>query len=426
MPTAAQAYDTEQARLRAEYDGRSQDDIHITVPKEPEVNPEVYKDVEPMLYRGFITVSADINGVYFVFKSLNHHEFELLRFSGGMKSERSSATFWNTFLAYGVFMVDGSNILSEREKWLPKLAATFAEFPKEARFKIIRYVSEVNRRASNAVVLTEAYAMETVSRYRWMQVSGLDLTGMAVTGIDGTQRLGLNWAQQLWRALNHAEDRHEDYEREWENAKFVGSCFAGKGISKVYSQDTERRRKEREERVSRKDKILREIVLGEKVADKTLTIPGAVITGPRTVEELADQLEKDLRGDKDWHDRVIEEHETKVRHNYNERKTQLEAVAKEHVAQFGNQRLIGGSDLEGLTEGEVHLRMERRKQLEAQSAARLQVHPDVLDEKTESFLEKWGVIGPEITTEISTTDRDPLEATPLPVPRPPSTPFRRK
>jgi hypothetical protein len=407
------SYEDEQQRLRAEYDGKPSQDIHIEVPKEPEVNPEVYKDVEPMLYRGFLTVAAEINGVYFVFKSLNHHEFELLRFSGVFQDKGGVTDFWNTFLAYGVFMVDGSNILSDRERLIPKLASTFSELPKEARAKIIRYVSEVNRRASTSVVLTESYAMETVSRYRWMQIRGLDLTSTSVTGIEGTQRLGLNWAQQLWRALNLVEDRNEQQERDWENAKFIGSCFAGKGMSKIYSQDTERRKKEKEERLARKDKLLREIILGEKIPEKAAIVSGAVMTMPRTVEELASQLERDLRGDKDWHDKVIEEHERSVRENYARQRQQQEEAAKGNSRIFGDKDVFGGSELEGMTAQEVEAHIQRKKQLQVQTVSQMKVY-NIPDEKTQVFLDKWGVAGPEVNTERSVPDRNAVRITSLP------------
>jgi hypothetical protein len=426
---AVQSYEAEQQRLQAEYDG-ARGEIEITAPKEPEVNPEVYRDVEPMLYRGFITVSAEFSigkdDLYLVFKSLNHHEFELLRFSGGLRNERVAQSFWNTFLAYGVFMIDGVNVLVERERWIPKIAETFEAFPKEAKAKIIRHVAEANRRASRAVMLSEAYAMENASRYRWMQLKGLDLTAPAVTGIEGTQRLGLNWAQQLWRALNLVEDRNEQHERDWENAKFVGSCFAGKGIAKVYNQDNDRRRKDKEDRIARKDRLLREIVLGETVPDKTHMLPGAVMTVPRTVDELTDQLRKDLNNEKDWHDKVIEEHEIRIREQYHARQTQQETVARENATQFGNQYVVGNADMTGLTPKEVEKRVAQTKQLQAQAASRMQIHPEA-DEKTQQFLDKWGVVGPEVSTEISTTDRDISGAMPLPQPRPKTTiPFRRK
>lgn len=418
-------YEAEQAKLSAEFEGTQE--IRVTAPKDPEVNPEVYRDVEPMLYRGFLTVAAEIHETHFVFKSLNHHELELLRFSGAF--QRVNDAFWSLFLAYGVFMVDGINILPARDKELPGIAKLFRELPPEGRAKIVRYVSEVNRRAANAVPLTEAYAMEMSSRYRWLQLKGLDLTSTAVTGVDGTQRLGLNWAQQLWRAINNVEDRNEEHEREWENSKFIGSCFAGKGVSKLYNQDTERRRKEKEERGSRKDRILREIVLGERQKANFTRIPGAIIMQPKTVDELADQLEKDLKGEKDWHDRVIEEHEAMIRERYTARKMQMEEAAKSAAVKFGDHHVVGTSSIEGLTQAEVDARISRRKQLQAQAIARMQVHPDIQDEKTETFLNKWkmieGVDG--VSSEITTTDRDPSGAIPLPTnPRPSTPPFRRK
>jgi len=427
MTDAARNYELEQGRLKSEYDGKPKEDIRVTPPQAPEVNPEVYKDVEPLLFRGFLTVAAEINNVYFVFKSVNHHEFDLLRFAGLLKEqerEDSSHRFWDIFLAYEVFMVDGVNVLADRDQWIPKIADTFSELPKQGKAKIIRHVSEINRRASSATILTEAYATESASRYRWMQLKGLDLTSTAVTGVVGTQALGLNWAQQVWRALNLAEDRNEQHERDWENAKFIGSCFAGKGLSKVYSQDTDRRNKEKEERISRKDKLLREIVLGEKVPEKSAVLPGAVVTVPRSVEELADQLEKDLRGDQDWHDKVVEEHEKRIQNQYRARQRQQQEAAKAHAEQFGNKNVVGSSEIHGLSPQEVEERIRRTKQIEAQNAARMQVHP--MDEKTDAFLDKWGVKGPEISTEIATTDRDTSEAIPLPRRQtPPGKPFRK-
>jgi len=134
------------------------------LPESAEVNPEVYGDVERILFRGFLTVAGEINGVPFVFKSLNHHEFELLRMTGGMYETVGDTpdSFWNRFLAYGVLMVDGANVLSDRERWIPEITTTFGTLPAAAKARVIRYLSEINRRASDAITLTEAYSMEIV------------------------------------------------------------------------------------------------------------------------------------------------------------------------------------------------------------------------------------------------------------------------
>lgn len=426
---AEERYAEEQEKLRRELEGGAADEIHITAPKDPEVDPKVYRDVEPLLFKGFLTVSAEINGVYFVFKSLNQHEFELLRLSGGVRATGElSEKFWDLFLAYGVFMIDGQNILPERERFLPKIAETFAAFPRDAKQRVIRHMSEVNRRATNAVTLTEAYFTESYSRFRWGQLKGLDLTATAVTGVFGTERLGMNWAQLVWRALNYYEDRNDQIEREWENAKFVGSTMAGKGISKIYHQDNERRRKDKEERVARKDRLLRHVVLGESMDDRAQQLNGAVMISARSVDELAEQLEKDLKGEKDWHDQIVEEHEGRIKTQFQARRDQLQELAERHEEMFGPKRITGGYEsFQGLSPDEVRFRMERRKQLEAQAAARAMAFPELHDPKVGQFLDKWGVTSSEVTTKVEETDRSTENVVPIiPHTRPKGTPFGRK
>jgi hypothetical protein len=414
----------EQERLRREYEG----EIHIEAPKDPEVDPKIYRDVEPLLFQGFLTMPVEINGAYFVFKSLNHHEFGMLRLSGGLRPNGDlSRKFWDTFLAYGVFMIDGQNILPERDQWIPEIAGIFAEYPDDARKRIIRHMSEINRRASDAIVLTESYNTENYSRYRWAQLKSLDMTQPSATGFAGTERLGLNWGQLMWRALNYYEDLHEATEREWENAKFIGSCFAGKGLQKIYHQDQERRKKEREERFSRKDVLLRRIVLGEKISDEQKQHNGAVLVTARTAQELAEQLEKDLRGEKDWHDEIIQAHERRVRDNLQTRHQQMQVIAAERDEEFGPKSIIGGTaELQGLSPAEVQERVTHRKQYEAQQLARQMVRPELHDPKTRTSLERWGLTDTEVNVDVAETTRDTAGAVPIRPPRQGGKPFGRR
>lgn len=385
----AQSYEEEQSQLQRKFDGAPDEDFHIDVPREfPEVNPEIYKDVEPLLFRGFLHVSAEINGVSFVFKSLNHHEFSLLGFMTPQdESHKATQRFYSLFLAYGVFMVDGQNILQDRDRWVPQIAELFDSLSEGVKTKVIRHMSEINRRANRAVTLTEAFSMETLSRLRWAQFGSADLTSPAVTGLQGTQDLGMNWAQLTWRAMNHYEDLREQAEREWENAKFVASAMAGKGMNRVHSQDKRRRDKEREERLERRDKILRFALLGEPMDTKDRH--GAPIMVARTVEELTTQLERDLKGEKDWHDLVIEAHERKAQEERDRRAQHIQELQQNFENTYGEQRVVGSTSLEGLTSEEVTFRINRRRQLIAQQLSSQQVHPELTDPKAAEFAEKW-------------------------------------
>jgi hypothetical protein len=179
MSDALTKYEDQQQKLRDEHgyveeDERGDEDFDYNT-SIPEVNPEVYKDVEPLLFRGFLTLPASINGVPFVFKSLNHHEYNRVSlYQNSGNSYEQTQRYYNTFLAYGVLLVGGKNLLPEREDALGDLVSFFEGLNKEVKAAVIRYISDINRRATRATILTEAYFIEPASRLRWAQAQGLD------------------------------------------------------------------------------------------------------------------------------------------------------------------------------------------------------------------------------------------------------------
>lgn len=417
MSDSGLSYEDEQEALQKELEGEP----NFSVPQAfPEVNPEVYKDVESVLFRGFISQPAVLNNVLFIFKSINHHELELINLVTGGEEAARVKDYYDLFLSYGVLMVDGQNILIDREKHLSELKEFFDSLQKVARQKVIRYLSEINRRSFKATILAEAFAMEPASRLRWAQLHGADLTSTSVTGITGTDRLGLNWAQLTWRALNYYEDLKVRAESDWENAKFVASSMAGKGMSKIHSHDRTRREKEREEQITRRDRLLRHVLLGASM-DGPASDGSVVKHVASTVQELGDQLKKDLKGEKDWHDQIVEEHERRVREGYEQRAQQLQAVMDQRREEFGNRPLIGGTDFKGVNIRDVQERILRRRQIAAQNQASQIVYPELYDEKHDEFMEKWNL--PRAGT-VKPTDRDPSGALPLPSPRQPGTTWR--
>jgi hypothetical protein len=404
------------------------EDIRITAPKEPEVDPRIYRDVESLLFRGFLVLPASINDVQFVFKSINHREYECIQWvSGpvGSVTGKSIERHYRAFMAYGVFMIDGQNILPDRESWVPQLEELFTSLPGGAKSKIIQYLSEVNQKASDAVILTEAYQIENYSRYRWHQFKGLDPMSTSSTGIRGTQNLGLNYAQLAWRALNQYEDMKDSAEREWDNAKFIGSCFAGKEIRKLYSQDRDRRTKEREEKIRRRDKLIRQVILHES-PEESHDQGRYIMQVARTSEELADQLERSLRGEKDWHDEVVAKEEARRREQVLERQQKLKNLYEEK-SKDSPRPYSSVTSIEGLSKAEVEERIKRKKQIDAQNAASRIVYPEMVDERMETFISKYMSedVNTYQTSGVGTTDRDPSEIRSLPPARPTAIPFRR-
>lgn len=426
----AASYEEEQQRLRSQTEGGGgEDDRYFELPKIPEINPEIFKDVEPLLYRGFLIQPAEINGVSFVFKNLNHHEFEMLSILNPGSNFASVQNFYDLFLAYGVFIVDGINILTDRDKMLHDLKESFHSFPQGMKAKVIRHLSEINRRASQAVLLAEAYTIETRSRLRWTQLKNTDLTATAVTGISGTAALGMNWAQLTWRALNFFEDQRTQAEADWENAKFIASSMAGKGMNRIHAQDRSRRKHEHEEKLERRDQIIRLALLGKD--DSIRTKDGQVVKVARSVEELADQLRKDLSGEKDWHDRVVEAHEARVRQDYEDRNQRVQELAARHAEEADGRTVYGTTEgfRKGLTPQEVSERILRSRQITAQKLASQQVFPEMSDDKMDRFAEKWRLLeggGQEVEVTSGKTGRDPSTAVGIPVARPAGQPWNKR
>ena len=408
MENDSQTYDDEQEQLRKEVDGEL--DLKAMLPRTPEVNPAIYRDVEPVLFTGFLTVSAEIGPTRIVFKSLNHHEYSMARLASGPGDDPATMRrFQSLFFASSVFMVNGSNVLRDRERWLPEIASLYDDLPTPSKTKIVRHLGEINRRASSAVLLTESYATETYSRYRWAQFRGLDLMSSTVTGIEGTSGLGLNWAQLAWLALNRYEDMREEMERDWENAKFIGSCFAGKGLAKVYSQDMARRRKEVEDRAARKDRLIRHVVYGEPLEAVSGGHGAEVVMAAHTVEELADQLERSLKGEQDWHDRVVEAHENRIRDQQSAQQKRLRDLAADRERAYGPRAVVGRTESAGLTSDEVQRRIAVRN---AEAAARAP-DPDALDLSASDFYDRWD-LSSRPNQGLPSSDRDPSRVRPVP------------
>jgi hypothetical protein len=163
--------------------------------------------------------------------------------------------------------------------------------------------------------------------------------------------------------------------------------MAGKGMQKVHNDDRRRKEQERNAKQERKDRLFRYALLGESL-DVTVE-KGTPIRVARSVEELATQLERDLKGEKDWHDRVVDEHDRKVREAQERRSQQLQAFQQSYEEQYGSKSVIGSSDMQGLTPEEVKYQITRRKQITAQRLASLQVHPEFADQKQAEFANKW-------------------------------------
>jgi hypothetical protein len=280
-----------------------------------------YTDLEQLLFRGFLCVFVDLCGVRFVFKSINTTEMDRVKFYLGSKNV-DPFSYQLYFIAYSIFMVEDTNILPCREQIFPQLVANLRTISKSLLSRIATILSDLNSKSVLAGSLTEAYNYEDVSRQNWASYRDCKITDPNVTGCDGTQYLGFNAYQKLWVALNRFDDFRTQREIDWDNAKFIGSCFNPKGVQKIEHQDSARRDTEKKEREA--------IRLGGVREEN-----GDIKISAESVEELMDQLERSVKGEKDYHDSVVDSYEQKIKDDFaKRRKEYIDTMQQTHEDRF--------------------------------------------------------------------------------------------
>lgn len=358
--------------------------VRVEVPEAyKRTSDEVWEELEKYLFTGFVYSPASFAGHSFVFKSLNHHEVRNIEF---MRPSRNApgearATYRTHFIAHSLFMVDGVNVLYERPKHLNRLVRVVSRLDPRIQERIVENLAAVNGRAHRLYPLTEVYAHEPRSRYRWLQLSSIPIHSSLATGTHGTEELGMNYAQQTWTAMNRILDRREEMERDWSNAKFIGSCMS-KGVRSVDERDRARAEKERADLEDRKLKVLYNYLNRTedgKDPPATVQLPDGRMAEvvkkfhADSVEELADQLSAALSGERDHHDLVID---AKIREMRERAKTieanqrKIYAIAPIPVPETNERIASGGSRiLGGRAEAEGYLsRLAELRQRQMESA----------------------------------------------------------
>jgi hypothetical protein len=109
----------------------------------------------------------------------------------------------------------------------------------------------------------------------------------------------------------------------------------------------------------------------------------------RTVEELNTQLERDLKGEQDWHDKVISAHENRAQQGYLDRMDYVRKLREKHIEEYGDRAVISSTEIKGLTPGDVQRRIQERQKSIVEGLARQAEFPELMDEKHAEFTEKW-------------------------------------
>lgn len=288
---------------------------------------KTYTHVKSLIFDGFIPFKASFFGVSCVFKALTPAEFRFLEIL-----ESNSIKRLPYYFLYSLVFVDGICVLPQREQLHEKIVELWNRLPIPASNLIIEIIQAIQSAQFACYENLEPYLYENESRFAWF-VQGGDAVKNRM--IRGYEIIGLNTAQESWIAFNKREDIREEQERLFEHSKFVVSgMVGGKEIRKIEASEQMRQTEEKKRR--------QEIRLKNKIAKNKLSAP------LNTVEDLLAELDRQIKGEKDIHDRIIEQHEKQLRDLQERRLRDIEmaVAASKNQPEYEGSRSVSPEDMQ--------------------------------------------------------------------------------
>lgn len=308
----------------------------------------IYKDVEQLIVPGFLSHQARIGSTTFSFRSLTQQDIFLLNHRVGLEVRERIWKEWA--LAMGTWMVDGQLVLGD-----PHVAYQIREhlkyLPNRALADLFTIFQGFFSRVGRALRIIEAFCYEDFSRSLW-RFSGKGMPNrISVSGLPGTENVGLNAAQQVWVAYNTGEDEREEWEQEWELAKFIASASAPKAIKKMAARDKNRTAVERDRRL----RSIHEAYWQATGGKGELLGGGVHVQQSITREEMIEEMRRVREGEKDLHDMIVEDYKDRIRQHHSDarqrhsdarqrheqRMLELQEAAADEVAAGRDSSLVG-------------------------------------------------------------------------------------
>lgn len=306
---------------------------------------EAYQALSDLIYKGFLVSGVNIAGKFFIFKTINDKEFDLMKLSVGKEDSLNSVRFNAFYFAYSVLMIDGKNMLLDREKNISELSDFFLKLPDKIGGKIIEELLSLKTLFVEVYPYIEGFSYTRQSRRDWEILTGLPCN-VEFTGVPGTDKLGLNVCQENWIQTNKVLDSEDKYNHDFSMALLIASASNPKGCKSIRSRhdaDIDKVKKKREK-----------IVLEGYSRKKREWKPDGWAAPVDTAEQLVAELMRQMEGKKDKHDLFIEDHINKVQQEMADRKREeeqkLEEYRKNHTgpAITGEQRILSAEEAEKL------------------------------------------------------------------------------
>ena len=301
-----------------------QEDAETQLLREADERRFLYRDVEELIEVGFLTHTFNIEGSTVTLRSLlpqDHARFKVR--SSGLR-EPYAILRWS--IASSIWMINGFEISLDpsqngayyvHQEWVRNLPESVIDVLSTA-------VISFNRRVTVALRITEAFCYETYSRGLWR-----------MQGRPGSNLRDEHVVRRMWAAYNRSEDDDKEDTRAWSHTRAIVGSMSNKGAKYLSEEMKKSTEKENTRRQGVIEAAVNWLIRGEeKKAMLTVMMNGEEVDVPRihsaqTTEDLEEEMRRVFQGDADYHDRLVNDYQQKVKVNVLKRREERHLVMME-------------------------------------------------------------------------------------------------
>jgi hypothetical protein len=286
----------------------------------------MYGDLIQLLSPGFLSTTARCGDLSIGIRSLQSADMELLRVAA-----RENNPDWPLWVsAASIWMLDGYPLL----ECYPTSTRVLYDFLARSHKSLVRAVFTrvltLFERVRRTNLVMESYLYEEDSRRFWKSARLNPQTTLA--SYPGAERLGTNSFQGVWMEWNQYEDTRIEEEYSWSLTKVLVSVQASKGSKKLDAKDKARNDREKSRRSEVQDRAYYKWVGLLDENDQAKADTTTEVFQPRTAAELSEEMRRWVAGEKDFHDRVVDDYKDRVKREMEEKETSQQRALEEAQA----------------------------------------------------------------------------------------------
>jgi len=298
----------------------------------------LYVDVEALLDPGFLSHTVEVEETNFTLRTMLPSDLHNLL----PRTQNSRGYDWKRwYLCHSVRMI-GGYIIEDRVNGPYHLFQTVRDLRLEYVEILFTCAMGLRNREDRASKITRAYCHENYSRGRWR--------------LRGAPEGERNFIQDLWVAHNEAQDEFDADQRKWAHTRAIAGSMSHKAAKALRKSqdDWVKRNEDLGQRVI--EEAVNWVIQGDKNEQKplTVTLGGKTYDVPtvhsaQTVEDLQAEMDRAMRGEKDYHDVMVDQYKAFHRARLVEARKAREEAWTKATEGGGEVGVTGTSEMVGYT-----------------------------------------------------------------------------